>query len=91
MPTGSGIVLTATNGFVVRNSQSAPIVISGTMTLNLVSGNIWVSSHAYGDGTGAVMTGGGNVTLSGTLDRIRLTTVNGTDTFDAGSVNVMYE
>jgi hypothetical protein len=29
--------------------------------------------------------------LGGTLDRIRLTTVNGTDTFDAGSVNIMYE
>jgi hypothetical protein len=29
--------------------------------------------------------------LSATLDRIRLTTVNGTDTFDAGSVNIMYE
>ena len=33
----------------------------------------------------------GAVSLSGTLDRIRLTTVNGTDTFDAGSVNIMYE
>jgi hypothetical protein len=31
------------------------------------------------------------VSLSGALDRIRLTTVNGTDTFDAGSVNIMYE
>jgi hypothetical protein len=33
----------------------------------------------------------GTKTLSGTLDRITLTTVNGTDTFDAGSVNIMYE
>ena len=33
----------------------------------------------------------GNVTLSGTLDRIRITTANGTDTFDAGSINIMYE
>jgi hypothetical protein len=29
--------------------------------------------------------------LSGTLDRVRITTVNGTDTFDAGSVNILYE
>jgi hypothetical protein len=35
--------------------------------------------------------GGGNVTLSGVLDRLRITTVNGTDTFDAGSINIMYE
>lgn len=29
--------------------------------------------------------------LSATLDRVRLATINGTDTFDAGSVNVLYE
>jgi outer membrane biosynthesis protein TonB len=29
--------------------------------------------------------------LAGSLDRIRITTSNGTDTFDAGSVNIMYE
>jgi hypothetical protein len=33
----------------------------------------------------------GSKTLSDTLDRVRLTTVNGTDTFDAGSVNIIYE
>jgi len=33
----------------------------------------------------------GSVTISGTLDRIRITTVNGTDTFDAGSINILYE
>jgi hypothetical protein len=35
--------------------------------------------------------GGFQVSLSGTLDRIRLTTVNGSDTFDAGSINIIYE
>lgn len=34
---------------------------------------------------------GGGKTLSGTLDRVRITTVNGTDTFDAGTINIMYE
>jgi hypothetical protein len=33
----------------------------------------------------------GQVTLSGALDRVRITTVNGTDTFDAGSINILYE
>jgi len=33
----------------------------------------------------------GAVTLSGTLDCVRITTVNGTDTFDAGSINILYE
>jgi hypothetical protein len=33
----------------------------------------------------------GSITLGGTLDRVRITTVNGIDTFDAGSVNILYE
>ena len=33
----------------------------------------------------------GSKTTSGALDRVRITTVNGTDTFDAGSINIMYE
>jgi len=35
--------------------------------------------------------GGSSISLSGTLDRVRITTVNGTDTFDAGSINILYE
>jgi hypothetical protein len=30
-------------------------------------------------------------TLSDTLDRIRITSNNGTDTFDAGTINIMVE
>jgi hypothetical protein len=33
----------------------------------------------------------GSVSLSGTLDRVNITTVGGTDTFDAGTINIMYE
>jgi len=35
--------------------------------------------------------GGGLIALAGVLDRVRITTVNGTDTFDAGSINILYE
>jgi hypothetical protein len=34
---------------------------------------------------------GNALALGGVLDRVRLTTVNGTDTFDAGTVNILYE
>jgi len=33
----------------------------------------------------------GRKQVSATLDRVRITTVNGTDTFDAGSINIFYE
>jgi hypothetical protein len=64
------------------------------MTIVKISGNQWVASHSGGLFNGSdnfALSGGGSVTLSGTLDRIRLTTTNGTDTFDAGSVNIVYE
>jgi hypothetical protein len=54
-----------------------------------ISGNDWVASLSAN--SSIQVCGGGSVSLSGTLDRLRLTTENGTDTFDAGSVNIMYE
>lgn len=68
----------------------------GHVVFTLISGNIWIcSGTANGlDGAGSLAYGrqvSGNVTLSGALDRVRLTTSNGTDTFDAGSVNILYE
>ena len=67
----------------------------GSVILNSISGNIWVCGGAIvfvgGSGAGGCVVGGSNATLSSTLDRVRITTVNGTDTFDAGSINIMYE
>jgi len=90
MTSGTG-GLSSTAGMVVSMNNAARS-FSGHMMLTNISGNIWVSSH-YGAGVGTSFSnvGGGNVTLSGTLDRVRITTVNGTDTFDAGSINILYE
>ena len=82
---------TATNGFNIRDSNSSG-TRNGTMVITNVSGNIWVSSHVLCDlPNGTSNMGAGGVTLSGTLDRVRITTANGTDTFDAGSINILYE
>jgi hypothetical protein len=64
---------------------------SGWVSILNAGSNIWVASGLLG---GAVPSGfccTGAKTLSGALDRLRITTVNGTDTFDAGSVNILYE
>jgi hypothetical protein len=85
-------VLTSTAGFVIRNPSNAPSLLNCVMTIVNVTGNTWVSTHSYGESpTGAIGTGGGNLALGGTLDRVRITTTNGTDTFDAGTINIMYE
>jgi hypothetical protein len=81
----------STTGFAIAGITAAN-TRHGQMVLTSISGNTWVSATAGGfsDGAAAFM-GGGSVALSGTLDRVRITTVNGTDTFDAGTINIMYE
>lgn len=86
--TSSGVSSTA--GFPVLIGGLAGI-FSGNMVINNQNSNAWVSSHAGKVSTTNISTGGGDVALSGVLDRIRITTVNGTDTFDAGVVNIFWE
>lgn len=84
-----------TTGFPIdQGSQGASWVIHGIMTICCIdtSTNSWVASGAFGESDTARGTYmGASVALSGTLNSIRITTVNGTDTFDAGSVNILYE
>ena len=65
---------------------------SGICSIINTSTNLYIASMvgSFTD-VGSGISGGGYVTISGTLDRIRITTVNGTDTFDAGTINIMYE
>ena len=96
----SGVTTLATTasqtiGFGLVSGMAATYVLSGSAVISLQSAstNTWCVS-----GTLAILTGstgvflfGGSKALSGTLDRVRITTVNGTDTFDAGSINIQYE
>ena len=60
-------------------------------TLMDASNNIWVVHGNFSTSSGdyLYMSAGGK-SLSGTLDRVRLTTVGGTDAFDAGSLNILW-
>ena len=65
---------------------------NGFVQVGNIAGNTWVFSGALGWGNvagGSVV--GGAIALSGPLTQVRITTVNGTDTFDAGSINILYE
>ena len=84
--------LTANNGF-IASVGGAAFGFSGIMTLALIDSNTWVASGLSTIATTA-NTGFqaiGTVTLAGALDRLRFTTFAGTDTFDAGSINILYE
>lgn len=83
---------TGASGFVVADAVSAAYIYNGSLLIQNISGNIWIQSGTLVANTAArASVSGGNVTLSGTLDRVRITTQNGTDTFDAGSINILYE
>jgi hypothetical protein len=80
----SSYLLTGVNGAVAA--------YNGIITLALISGNIWVESGVISaSASGYHAYSGGSKELSATLDRVRITTANGTDTFDAGSINILYE
>ena len=79
-----------TSGFFVTQCVAVSIY-RGSMVLSNITSNSWVSSSIASFDSTVITYGAGAVNLGGVLDRVRITTVNGTDTFDAGSVNIMYE
>ena len=83
----------ATSGFVLSRADAASL-ISGQAVITLLDAatNTWAFSSVFGlSNSTFLLVTGGSKPLSGTLDRVRITTVNGTDTFDAGSINILYE
>lgn len=93
--TGTGNAVTRpTTGYGISALFAASSVIHGTMTLTLVDAatNTWAAVGNFGfSDADAVSVSGGSKSLSATLDRIRITTVGGANTFDAGKVNITYE
>jgi hypothetical protein len=86
--------LLAGAGFSFSDNGAAASVRVGSVTITLVDAatNTWAFSGVLAKSdTARVMTTAGVKALSATLDRVRITTVGGTDTFDAGSINILYE
>lgn len=96
---GTGTAITGPNTCGVSSFSSAFVCLgssssasrSGLLSIVNVTGNIWVASGTFDDG--AIQAGHtqGSKILSATLDRVRITTLGGTDTFDTGNVNIIYE
>jgi len=84
---------TPASGFGLSTSNAAGSVYTGKLVLDRINGNEWVASGDWAQTTATISTHllTGAKTLSATLTQIRLTTVGGSDQFDAGTVNVSYE
>ena len=92
--TNTGTVISAplASGFTIRTVQNTTDLHNGSAQLVNLTGNQWVCQSAISsDAYNEIGMCTGAKTLSATLDRLRITTVNGTDTFDAGSINIMWE
>jgi len=89
---GSADTVSYTNGIALSSINTAASTWNGLITICNVNANIWAAN-----GTTAnpqiprTNPTASSKTLSDVLDRIRITTANGTDTFDAGSINILYE
>jgi hypothetical protein len=83
----------STAGYLLTNVTGAAGALNGLIPLCKIDGNNWACSGSIAAAAAAqgVSLFGGQKTLSDTLDRVRITTVNGTDTFDAGTINILYE
>lgn len=88
----SGTSANVTTGLPTSNDTSASAIRHGSMVITNLTSNTWASTCVIGRSDSAnTGFGGGSIALSGALTQLRITTVAGTDTFDAGSINILYE
>lgn len=80
------------SGYVIVHIVVAASTMNGSVVLTNLNGNTWTEMGVVALNTGGAPNfSGGAKTLSATLDRVRITTSGGADTFDAGNINIMWE
>jgi len=92
---GTSNAVAGTSDFpLTGGSGAAAAVYHGVAILTLINSatNTWAISAQTGrSDTSALLTVAGSKSTSAVLDRVRIKSTNGTDTFDAGSINILYE
>ena len=83
-----------TTGFLIGTSSTSTNTYGGSIVLTNVTSNSW-SANGFVASAGTVANGGllgaGSISLAAALTAVTIKASNGTDTFSAGSVNIMYE
>ena len=90
----AGTVAANSTGFQVANTVTAADVYWGHVVLTKTAANatqVSETSILANSNAANARYSAGAVTPANTIDTVRITTVNGTDTFDAGSINILYE
>jgi hypothetical protein len=88
----SGIAASNSSGIDFNINASSSTIFVGSIVCTLITGNTWVITGQLSyESSAASQWSSGKVALSGVLNMVRITTANGTDTFDAGTINILYE
>jgi hypothetical protein len=77
------------DGFILTGQVSAGSLLAGALVLTNITGNVWVATVGGNNPGGAAICGGGHKSLGGTLTRLQI--IPSLGTFDAGTINIMYE
>jgi hypothetical protein len=84
-----------TTYFGITWTEDASYLNYGNIVFTNVSGNLWTGTglcyQEQGGGDAHLIMSSGSKSLSATLDRVRISTAGGTATFDAGTINILYE
>lgn len=78
-------------GFILESGSTGSYSRAGSMVMFTADSNTWTQFGFINEDNASDNWTQGQITLGGVLDRVVITTLGGTDTFDAGSVNIMYE
>jgi hypothetical protein len=88
---GSNIAgATSTAGFIITRANAAAYIWHGAFMIQKFDGNEW-SEFGVTNSTSYAASSSGIKTLDDTLDRVRITTVAGTNVFDSGNISLLYE
>ena len=94
LTTGANFGTSSTAGFLVRDNDASESMRGHFfLTLEDSSANTWICSHSMMTSTTAsqIYLGSGSKSLSAPLSAVRLTRVNGSDTWDAnGGINIQF-
>jgi hypothetical protein len=93
---GAGASTSTTTGFTLFTSTAAAATYTGTLVLSLLDSNVWMANGSFSRAeTPTILTVVvGRLSLGGTLNGVRLicsATGSPSDTFDAGTINILYE
>ena len=94
---GGNTVVAATTyttglGLSKTGNVAAASVTNGTAQFMLIGSNVWAGSTVNSNSnTNNTSWGSTSVSIGAPLTALRITMANGTDTFDAGTINILYE